>query len=139
VLSQTAEYAVRAVLYLAERANGASANVEEIADELSIPQNYLSKTLQQLARAGVLVSSRGKKGGFALATAPDRITLLEVVQPFDQIDGRRQCLLGRPTCSDIRPCEAHARWKKVSEPLAEFFRETTFGDLLRSPAGRGSA
>jgi Rrf2 family protein len=139
VLSQTAEYAIRAVLYLAERAGGEIASVEEIAADLRIPQNYLSKTLQQLARTGVLVSSRGKKGGFALASSPDRITMLDAVQPFDQIDGRQQCLLGRPTCSDARPCEAHERWKEVSELMAKFFRETTFADLIRRPAARDSS
>ncbi len=67
MLSQTAEYALRTVLYLAARQGDGLFRVSEIAEELGIPQNYLSKTLHILARAGVLHSSRGKHGGFRLA------------------------------------------------------------------------
>jgi DNA-binding IscR family transcriptional regulator len=49
---------------------------------------------------------------------------------FDQIEPRRQCLLGRPVCSDQLACEAHAQWKDVSERVARFFSETSVADLM---------
>ena len=67
VLSQTAEYALRAVLTIAEEPGGQPVGAYRLADALGIPQNYLSKTLHQLARAGILDSTRGKLGGFRLA------------------------------------------------------------------------
>ena len=79
---------------------------------MGVPADYLSKTLHGLARAGVVSSTRGKRGGFVLARAPHRITLAEVVAPFQDM-GERTCLLGRPACSDARPCPAPAtggRW-----------------------------
>lgn len=130
VLSQTAEYALRTVLHLAGRPEDSGpARVGELARTLGIPQNYLSKTLHLLAREGVLASSRGKHGGFQLARPADRITLLDVVAPFDRMEQRRQCLLGRPTCSDVTPCAAHQRWRDTAEKVASFFRETTVADL----------
>lgn len=129
MLSRTAEYALRAVLFLADR--GEPTNVDLIAERLGVPRNYLSKTLHRLAREGVLTSTRGQGGGFRLAVAPDRLPLLRVVEPFDPISGERRCLLGRPQCSDANPCPAHQQWKSVSERVAEFFRERTVGDLLR--------
>jgi Rrf2 family protein len=137
MLSQTAEYALRAVLTIAQEPGGGPVGAGHIASQLQIPQNYLSKTLHQLARARVLESTRGKLGGFRLARPPERIPLLDVITPFDDITGRRTCLLGRPVCSDQSACPAHQRWKEVSEISAAFFRETTVADLLQAGTGRG--
>jgi len=133
VLTQTAQYALRTVLRLAA-GDRARRTVEELADELDMPRNYLSKTLHLLARAGVVESSRGKHGGFRLRRAPHRITLREVVAPFEAV-GQRVCLLGKPTCSDRHACPAHARWKAVSDALALFFARTTVAELLDPPGG----
>ena len=134
MLSQTAEYALRAVLHLAQHADARPIRVHEMADALQIPQNYLSKILHQLARHGVLVSLRGKAGGFRLARAPDAVALTTIITPFDRVDERRRCLLGRPQCSDRTACAAHTRWKEVADTVAEFFRETTVADLLERGA-----
>jgi len=129
MLSQTAEYALRAVLYIAADTSGQPVRVSEMAAELAIPQNYLSKILHMLARDGALTSVRGKHGGFRLAIAPERLAIYRVVAPFDRFDDRRRCLLGRPQCSDRTACAAHTRWKDVAERLVSFFRETTVADL----------
>jgi len=129
MLSQTAEYALRTVLFLADRDYGARA--EEIARRLGVPRNYLSKTLHRLAQEGVLRSTPGKGGGFRLAVPPDQLKLLRVVAPFDDISGERRCLLGRPQCSDRNPCPAHHQWRAVGERVTAFFRDRTVGDLLR--------
>lgn len=134
MLSQTAEYALRAVLYLAENADGEPVSVDAVAEALSLPRNYLSKTLHALAKAGVLASSRGPGGGFQLAVPADRLSLFDVVTIFDDLDSRRQCLLGRSRCSDESPCPAHEQWKAVAEQVATFFRETTVADLIESGA-----
>jgi Rrf2 family protein len=134
MLSQTAEYALRAVLYLAERADDRTVRVGEMAQALRIPRNYLSKILHRLARAGVLTSTRGKTGGFQLAVPADRLRLSEIVAPFDRIDERRRCLLGRPQCNDRTACAAHSRWKDVADTVATFFRETTVAELLSDAA-----
>lgn len=136
MLSQTAEYALRTVLYLAARQQDSLSSVGEIAEALEVPQNYLSKTLHQLAKAGVLHSSRGKHGGFRLSRRATEITLAEVVARFDGPTGARICLLGRSACSDSDPCPAHGRWKEVSAQVSAFFRETTVAQLLEGPAGR---
>jgi len=104
--------------------------VEELATQLALPRNYLSKTLYRLAREGILASTRGRGGGFRLARPAARIHLLDVVGLFDRIGENRRCLLGRPVCSDRTACDAHGRWKDVAEQVAGFFRETTVADLL---------
>ncbi len=143
MLSQTAEYALKAVLHLAERADEQPITVDSIADALSIPRNYLSKIFHTLAKRDLLTSSRGPGGGFALAVPPQELSLLAVVEPFDQLERRAECLLGRPRCSDRNPCAAHGRWKELNDLVTAFFRQTTVYDLVRdappaAPAG-GSA
>jgi Rrf2 family protein len=82
----------------------------------------------------VVASTRGKHGGFVLARPASRISLAEVVAPFQEMS-ERVCLLGRDTCSDVRPCAAHSHWKQVAEQVAGFFSRTTIADLLDQPDG----
>ena len=134
MISQTAEYALRAVLHLAQLGDERPIRVHEMADALRIPRNYLSKILHQLTRHRVLVSLRGKAGGFRLASPPDDVPLSAIITPFDRVDERRRCLLGRPQCSDRTACAAHTRWKEVADTVAQFFRDTTVADLLERGA-----
>jgi len=131
MLSQTSEYALRAVVYLAERDNDQPVRVETIGAALGIPANYLSKTLNVLVRRKILASMRGPTGGFRLAVRPDQLMLLKVVEPFDPIVQRRHCLLGRKECSDRTACAAHDAWKQTSEVVTHFFRTTTVADISR--------
>jgi Rrf2 family protein len=78
----------------------------------------------------VLTSTRGKHGGFRLSRPPESIPLFEILDPYERIADQRQCLLGRPVCSDTAPCSAHLRWKGVKETTNTFFRETTLKDLI---------
>ena len=130
MFSGTAVYALRAVVYLAEHSKERPVRVAEMASNLEIPQNYLAKILNELVRSEVLMSTRGKHGGFQLSVQPDQLSLLTVVSPFDRIEQERRCLLGRAECSDVTPCAAHNRWKALGTQLAAFVQETTVADLL---------
>ena len=132
MLSQTAEYALRAILHLAEQAalSDRPVSVTDMAVALDVPRNYLSKTLHHLSRAGVVASTFGPGGGFRLARRADVMTLDEVVAPFDDQRGERHCLLGRARCKDSDPCQAHAHWKGISTQIQHFFRTTTVATLL---------
>ena len=121
---------MRAVLSIAAQPKGEPVGAARLAAKLGIPQNYLSKTLHKLARAGVLESTRGKLGGFRLARPAGRIPLLDIVGLFDNITGGRTCLMGRAVCSDQNACVVHERWKAVSEATADFFRVTTVAHLI---------
>lgn len=131
-LSTTAQSALRAVLYLAERDDPGPVRVDDIATDLDLPRNYLSKTLHALTRAGVLASSRGPKGGFQLALEPGDLLLARIVGPFQPAEERR-CLVGRPTCGDADPCPAHHHWARLASAVESFFATTSVADLLRHP------
>ena len=140
ILSQTAQYAVRAIIYLSEHESEAPLRVDDIAGGLDVPRNYLSKILHVLARAGLLTSTRGPRGGFELARAAESLPLAEVVEHFDHTPDERQCLLGRESCSDRKPCHAHGRWKEVAVAVRSFLDETSIAELIEdhgpAPAGQ---
>lgn len=134
VLNDTAEYALRAALYIAQHGSAEQpARADQVAKALDIPRNYLSKILHIYARNGILLSTRGPTGGFWLAIAPAKLPLIKLVEPFDSLIPKRTCVLGRSECSDRRPCPAHSRWKEISDNVANFFRRTTVADLLNEP------
>ena len=138
MLSQTAQYAMRAMIYLGEREGRGPVRVDEVAEALDVPRNYLSKILHALVKRGLLSSMRGPRGGFYLARQADGVTLLEVVEPFDDIEARRTCLLGKKECSDRRPCAVHAQWKATATEVARFYRETTLGAAVREAERLGT-
>jgi Rrf2 family protein len=134
MLTQTAEYALRAVLHIAATEEGRPVRVDEVAEALDIPRNYLSKVMHVLARTGVLHSTRGPTGGFTLGRPATDIMLAEVIAGFDPLEDR--CLLMRRRCSDAEPCIAHHQWKHVAVQLRSFFRDTTVDDLVQGARAR---
>jgi Rrf2 family protein len=132
MLNKSAKYALRAVAYLAVAAPDGDRPVpiQEIATSLGVPKNYLSKVTYRLARAGVLRSTRGPSGGFALAVAAERLPLCRVTEPFDPTGGPLPCLLRDQPCNPADPCVAHERWKELAAELRDFFEQTTVGELL---------
>lgn len=130
MLTHTAEYALRSVLFLGVLPPHTLVRVNDMAGSLNIPRNYLSKVLYELARREILSSVRGPHGGFALAHDPALLTLAEVIAPFDPLDDR--CLLMRRECSETEPCIAHHQWKHVAHQVRSFFRNTTVAELLES-------
>jgi Rrf2 family protein len=130
VLSSTADYALRAVLLLALCDPGSRLRADEIAESLGAPRNYLAKTLHALAKAGIVRSTRGPQGGFALAVAPSRLTLARVVDLFDGPRARPRCMLGDAPCDEARPCAVHQRWTAILAAQRTPLTATTVAELL---------
>lgn len=132
MVSRTEEYALRAAVCLASRYGEGSVRARDMAQTTGIPANYLSKILHQLAKAGVVISERGRTGGFRLAAPPAAVVLASVVAPFEPQVQRTRCLLGLPECSDSNPCGAHDKWRAIKEATLQFLEGTTLADVLDS-------
>ncbi len=135
MISQTAEYAIRALAYIAAHGRERRVLAREISHELKVPANYLSKILHHLARSRILASARGASGGFQLALDPETVTLLDVVNLFDGTATRRECFLGQAVCSDEDPCHVHHRWKPVITSYLEFLSQTSLAEMSRRRPG----
>lgn len=108
----------------------------DLAAIAKIPANYLSKILLDLGRAGLVDATRGSGGGYRLAVRPSEITLIDIVEVFEGVRSRPDCLLGCDhPCSDDNPCSAHAAWRAVKKAHMDFLETTTLADIAEHPVG----
>jgi Rrf2 family protein len=132
MFSQTTEYALRAMVILASDPDR-SWKTSEIADLSKVPVDYLSKVLQHLGRAKLVLGSRGAKGGFKLGRPPGDLTILEVVQAVDPLPRIRQCPLGLKS-HGTNLCPLHRRMDNAMEMVEKAFATSTLQELA-SPDG----
>ena len=128
MISQTAEDALRAVVFLAE--NGKTRwTAQRIAEATKVPPGYLAKVMQNLARAEVVDSQRGVHGGFSLRKAPEDVTVLEVIEAVDPIPRIHSCPLNLEAHLD-RLCPLHRRLDEATAVMEESFRRSTLAEML---------
>jgi Rrf2 family protein len=129
MISQSAEYSLRAVLCLANDPRGAALTTQQIAERAKIPAGYLAKLLQVLARAGIVVSQRGLNGGFSLAIAPEHLTLLDIVRAVECSRRIASCPAGNPDHA-VHLCPLHRRLDAAAATVEELLRGTTIAQVI---------
>lgn len=128
MLSQTAEYALRAMVSLAT-ADGHPLTAHEIAGESHVPLDYLSKVLNSLARAGLVTSRRGRGGGFQAVPRLAELTVLEVVAAVDPLQRIKTCPLGLKG-HGTNLCPLHRKLDDAVRTVEEAFASTTIQSLV---------
>ena len=131
-LSQSAQYAISALIVLSREEQGKTVSAADLARPLHCPAAYLSQTLAKLIPAGIVDSRRGLNGGVYLVRKPGEITLLEVVDAIDGADFWERCFLGIAGCGEIEPCPFHKVWKEQRRQTHEWLSMTTFADINQS-------
>jgi len=136
IVSQTAEYALRAVVCMsqvAQKEPDLLLTAPYIAEQTQVPPGYLLKVLQTLCRAGLVQSQRGIGGGFRLACDPQTTTIYDVVQAVDEMPRIEVCPLGNPEHTSL--CPLHQRLDDALESVECAFKNTRIAELLTaSPA-----
>jgi len=136
-LTRAGEYAIRCVLYLAGRPPGGVISRREVAAAMDIPDPFLSKIAQQLAKAGIMEIIQGAKGGYRLVIPPEKLTLLDVVETITGEIFLNDCLMRPGACSRSPTCKVHQVWQKAREQLRSTLREATIDQLLGDKACEG--
>ncbi len=132
IYTGSARYAIRAMVCLAANSTADRPfSAAQVAAAENIPPFYLAKVLQDLGRAGLLNSARGRGGGFSLSRPAAEIALVDVVQAVEDV-GRleTECVLGIDTCSDETPCSLHETWKRFRDSALHALRTTTVESLV---------
>ncbi len=130
MISRTSEYALQAMIHLAQHVDKWPIAGRKIAEETGVPRKYLAAILRDLVRVQVLKSSPGTGGGFRLARSAKKIRLSEVFAPFEPIlANRRPCPFGQKTCSDDDPCAGHEEWKRVRDTYGRFLEKNSIHDV----------
>lgn len=129
MISQTVEYALRAIVTIAQQ-NGRPCTAKEIAATTQVPAPYLSKLMQGLVKNGVVTSQRGLRGGFLLCKSPDDLTLLEVVDAVEPFQRIRRCPLGIQSHAGTL-CPLHEQLDSIMADAEKRLRELTVSRVLR--------
>jgi len=132
-LGLQSSYAIDGLLVLAGKPFGTVMLLREIAIAGSVPENFLAKIFQKLARAGVLGSSRGAVRGYALARKPKDVSVKQILLPLEGSDLFDRCIFWSHRCADADPCPLHFCWKKVRQKvIGELMERTTLKDLAKA-------
>ncbi len=132
MFSQTVEYALRAMVHLADRAPDAQ-TTEQIAQSTKVPQAYLSKVLQALSRGGLVRSQRGVGGGISLVADPNELTVLQIVNSVEPIQRIRHCPLGL-AAHGANLCPLHRRMDNAMASVETALGSTTLAEILAEPS-----
>ncbi len=136
-LTRQSEYAIRTLLELCKYPDREFVQSRSIASQQGLPVQFLNKTVQILARAGLIETRRGMQGGVRLAVKPETITIADVVAAVEGQVAINPCLTGSYTCANQSACRVHGILKRAQEALlAELSRET-FADLIKEEGGEG--
>jgi Rrf2 family transcriptional regulator, iron-sulfur cluster assembly transcription factor len=129
IISQACKYGLRAMVYLAEHGDNPVLS-RDIARELTIPEHFLAKILQDLSRNRLLNSFKGRGGGFRLARPASQLKLIEVIEAIDGPEFGQGCLLGLPECSDETPCPLHYQWSDIKSTILHMLDRTSIQHVV---------
>ena len=129
-ITRQADYAVRAMIYLAQLGPQNRASTSQIAQEKQIPPSFLAKIVSQLSVAGLLQTSRGARGGVSLAKNPEQISLLDVVEAIDGPILLNECVGNEGACSFGSSCPMKPVWCDAQKELVTRLESTTFQTMV---------
>lgn len=129
MLTQTGDYALRALIYLAHSAEDGYHQTRDLAQALNVPANYLGKILQLLGHQKIIESQRGMNGGFRLSRLPEQVRLYDVMFALDALPTDHECPMltgGR----QAELCRLHRRFAAMTAQYITFLKDTTLEDVL---------
>jgi len=131
-ISRDTDYAIRALAYMAKMAKKKKDvfTVDEIVKKEHLPERFLRRILQKLAKEGVLRSYKGKEGGFSLARSPRDIRLTDIIKVFQGEVDLTNCFLKGKICPDIKTCALRKKLKEIGRGLDRELKDITITSLV---------
>jgi len=128
-LTRKGEYAIRGIVYLATQPADQVCLLSDIAAAVDVPQTFLAKIFQQFSKIGLVRSYRGTGGGFILGRAPEKISLLEVVEAVEGSILPNRCVVGDDECDRSSSCKVHPVWLRVQEQVRGILAAVSLKEL----------
>ncbi|GGH04507.1 hypothetical protein GCM10007415_46040 [Parapedobacter pyrenivorans] len=130
MFSKTCEYAIRAMIFIAQRSKkGEKAGIKEISKEIDSPEAFIAKILQDLGRRGLVLSTKGPNGGFYLDDKLLDGSLAAIVKAVDGEKIFSGCGLGLKQCSEVHPCPIHTEFKSIRESMKRMLEQAKLGSF----------
>jgi Rrf2 family protein len=138
-LTRAADYAVRVMVHLAAVAPGTRASRTELAGAVDCPEQFLSKVLQSLTRAGLVTSHRGNTGGFELPTSRRRSSVLEIVEAVEGPIRLNICVNAPDECTHQATCPTYPVWDEAQKAMTAVLRCATIDEMARHAPNGGAS
>jgi Rrf2 family protein len=133
-ITTLAEYGVICALHLAKRAGEGPVTGREIAATEQLPVDYVEQILLRLRRAGLVKSTRGAHGGYALALVPDGISVRDVIAASEHQTFDLHCVthpVGEERCSASHNCSIRPVWVMLQQKIDDVLQSVSLADLLQ--------
>ena len=128
-ISQTAEYAIRAMSAIATLPEGIKIRSTDLGRATGIPAPYLSKILRRLVLAGLLISQKGQGGGFSLACPAVEIPFIDILNAVDAFSADGRCAFGWGNCDQLSPCPLHGAWSRLNHQIRDWANDTNLAKI----------
>jgi len=128
-LSNTSQYAIRMLAYMADKKDSSLINATELAEVLQIPYKFLTKIMTELVKADFITSIRGREGGYTLSREASNIKVDDILKVFHDSIQDEQCVLGIGFCNGMCKCALHDQWMEPKNLLQKMFRESSLEDI----------
>jgi Rrf2 family protein len=130
-LTRAADYALRGVLYLSMQPRDSLCIISEIAEKMDIPEGFLARIFQILAKSGIIRSHRGKRGGFSLSKPPEEIVMKDVIEALEGPIHLNRCLSDYSDCGKEGICSLHEVWAEIQTNIVAAMEAANFADLAK--------
>lgn len=132
MFSKTCEYAIRAMIFIAQKTkDGNKVGIKEIAKGIDSPEHFIAKILQELSRKGLLKSAKGPHGGFYLDDEALGCSLADIVKVIDGEQLFTSCGLGLKQCSETHPCPIHHEFKALRNNIRMMLEKAKLGAFTK--------
>ncbi len=132
-LSNSSQYAIRILAYMADKKDSKLLNATELAKTLYIPYKFLTKIMTELVKSGLVISIRGRDGGYKFEKKTSEIMVSDILAIFNDSIKNEQCVLGIGFCNGLCKCALHDQWVEPRHLLQKMFQESSLEDI----AGKG--
>lgn len=129
-LSNTSQYAIRILTYMADKQDTQRINAKELSHTLDIPYKFLTKIMTDLVKVGFIVSIRGREGGYRFEKKISEISIEDILKTFNDEIKDEACLLGIGYCNNSCKCALHDQWLDSKIALQKIFKESSIDTLV---------
>lgn len=130
MFSKSCEYAIKAMLFVAQKSNHqVRIGVKEIAEGIDAPEHFIAKILQDLAKKKLILSVKGPNGGFYMDDLNLKCAISDIVKAIDGDSIYKDCVIGLKLCSEKNPCPVHFEYKDIKKNLIAMLENNTIGNF----------
>jgi len=132
ILSKSFGYALRGILYMATvQEEKKHIQLQEIAEQLDAPRHFLGKVMKRLSKQGIIDSTKGHAGGYALNENTLSTPVMAIVILIEGEELFNTCVIGFKKCNEHNPCPLHHKVVATKNQMIEVFNKTKISDLLK--------